>query len=576
MMRLISCLACAAGFVLASAGLAAGAAAPAAPENQPYRVVYLGERGPILIELDLRIDGQPLRARHRAFLDKVFAYLDRDGDGVLSRQEAAAAPTAATLTNPLTPFLGRRLPNQRRLRPNEDGKVTRAEVAAYYRQTGLAAIQMSAPPTQNIRIRLANAGSDTTAEQMTDRLFKLLDTDGDGKLSRKELEAAPAILGSLDVNEDEMISPAELMGEAGGTGDYVPVLVARRPPPAASPRPLHVVADGAEDEALAKVLLARYGKAGDKFVSAAALALSKEALAVLDRDRDGKLSLAELLRFGSKPADVMVTFRLANRLGEPLMTLKSDRPLPAGVRTKPIRDGVSLQLGTTQLDLHSSGPITRRLPINVRNQLKTLFRRLDRDSKGYLEKKALGRGSPFSDTFDAMDRDRDGKVTEKELLAWFDQIESLRKLAERSCVTLVFSTEGKGLFDLLDADGDGRLSFRELRNAPKLLTTLNVRDGKLARGQVPRHYRGGLVLGPSVDDPFGRVVVANPRLRRPVARSARARGPLWFQKMDRNRDGDVSRKEFLGTDAQFKEIDTDGDGLISAEEAEAYDARTRK
>ena len=51
---------------------------------------------------------------------------------------------------------------------------------------------------------------------------------------------------------------------------------------------------------------------------------------------------------------------------------------------------------------------------------------------------------------------------------------------------------------------------------------------------------------------------------------------MWFQKMDRNRDGDVSRKEFLGTDEQFRAIDTDGDGLISVAEAEAFDAKTRK
>ena len=53
-------------------------------------------------------------------------------------------------------------------------------------------------------------------------------------------------------------------------------------------------------------------------------------------------------------------------------------------------------------------------------------------------------------------------------------------------------------------------------------------------------------------------------------------GPLWFRKMDKNRDGDVSRREFLGTDEQFRQIDADGDGLISAEEAERYDAQRRK
>jgi len=46
--------------------------------------------------------------------------------------------------------------------------------------------------------------------------------------------------------------------------------------------------------------------------------------------------------------------------------------------------------------------------------------------------------------------------------------------------------------------------------------------------------------------------------------------------MDRNRDGDVSRREFLGTDEEFRRIDTDGDGLISVEEAEAYDKKMRE
>jgi hypothetical protein len=46
--------------------------------------------------------------------------------------------------------------------------------------------------------------------------------------------------------------------------------------------------------------------------------------------------------------------------------------------------------------------------------------------------------------------------------------------------------------------------------------------------------------------------------------------------MDRNRDGDVSRKEWLGTEEEFRRIDTDGDGLISLAEAEAYDKLMRQ
>jgi hypothetical protein len=37
--------------------------------------------------------------------------------------------------------------------------------------------------------------------------------------------------------------------------------------------------------------------------------------------------------------------------------------------------------------------------------------------------------------------------------------------------------------------------------------------------------------------------------------------------MDRNQDGDVSWKEFLGPRHVFEELDTDHDGLIDPEEA---------
>ena len=45
-------------------------------------------------------------------------------------------------------------------------------------------------------------------------------------------------------------------------------------------------------------------------------------------------------------------------------------------------------------------------------------------------------------------------------------------------------------------------------------------------------------------------------------------GPIWFQRMDRNLDGDLTWKEFLGPRHVFEELDLDHDGLISPEEAE--------
>jgi hypothetical protein len=46
--------------------------------------------------------------------------------------------------------------------------------------------------------------------------------------------------------------------------------------------------------------------------------------------------------------------------------------------------------------------------------------------------------------------------------------------------------------------------------------------------------------------------------------------------MDRNGDGDISQREFLGSRADFLRLDTDGDGLISVDEAMRADATLRK
>jgi len=46
-------------------------------------------------------------------------------------------------------------------------------------------------------------------------------------------------------------------------------------------------------------------------------------------------------------------------------------------------------------------------------------------------------------------------------------------------------------------------------------------------------------------------------------------GPRWFQRMDRNRDGDISPREFLFDPSLFIKLDLDHDQLISPAEAES-------
>ncbi len=134
-------------------------------------------------------------------------------------------------------------------------------------------------------------------------------------------------------------------------------------------------------------------------------------------------------------------------------------------------------------------------------------------------------------------------------------------------VTLAVRPQARGWFELLDADGDGRLSVRELRSAAERLRMPEVGGGK------------EFVGSPDFGSPVVSVTVSPGAVTRPAARlvpqsrPVRGPGPTWFVALDRNGDGDVSRAEFIGTDDEFKHYDSDGDGLISAPEAEAGDRK---
>jgi Ca2+-binding EF-hand superfamily protein len=498
--------------------LALATAGRAAEDSEDF--LLLAEKGPVVLRLHLLVDGRPASAARARYFDELFADLDRDGDGVLSQAEAARAPSGAFLQSFLNGGpAAEAKDNVAAFGLADGGRVSRREFDTYYRRAGFD------------RVRLVVAPTDPRADQLTDVLFRLLDRDADGKLSRPELNRAAESLRAVDINDDEWVTPEELL------------LVLKR----TAPRP--------EAEGIA--LLARDSDAG---VGAWVKAV---------RQRYGNFDQTEMGALWERPPDLELRVRLATRRGvatsggqpvgvELLNPARRVLPLVKDVRATPTR-GLRLNAGTLELDVQpAAGPETgvRSLHQFLRQQ----FQAADTDGRGSLTRRQAGEVPLLTGLFVLADRDGDGNLTEHELNSFLD----LHARGAVSFTTLTLADRSLGLFDLLDADGDGRLSLRELATAWERLRGYDQGgEGLLAREELPRRIQLHLVQGKPGPRPTG--------ASRPGQQPLAARGPAWFRKMDRNGDGYVSRREWLGTEELFNRLDSDGDGLISPEEAAALE-----
>lgn len=127
--------------------------------------------------------------------------------------------------------------------------------------------------------------------------------------------------------------------------------------------------------------------------------------------------------------------------------------------------------------------------------------------------------------------------------------------------------DGYPMLPALDLNNDGRLTIRELRS---LLNTLHSfdrnHDGSLTLDEVRSPIRLCIGLGANVHREL--LGIRNLHHKETVPSTT---GPEWFVRMDRNKDNDLTRGEFPGTDEQFQVLDADHDGLVSADEASMYD-----
>jgi Ca2+-binding EF-hand superfamily protein len=538
-------------------------AKPRATASEGHDFVFLAEARPILVRVHVTVDGKPLQAAWDDFVKHLFNELDKNKDGTLDKAEIERAPAAdLILSGGLGAGFGQWTPGPKfeDLDSNKDGKVTLAEFASYYRKHGLEPFQFQLKPAPQNPLGglLGGQRPEPSVSAVSERIFALL-AGKDGKLTAEKLAAAQVLLMKLDDDGDELITPSEVVTDAkasdalGGMAMMVRNNVDSGKTPASSETVVPVPTRGEAPTDLTRRLQERYGSKTGK---------PEEIFASLDPSK-----------FVNRTPDLEVTIELGQ--AESRVDCKSSAKVA-------LRDrGAAVDLGKTRIDF--VGDVREKNDAYssiLRQQGIGQPKQADKQNKGYLTEEDAKSNRTLQGLFKAADTNGDGKLTEAEITAYFEWLSDLQSRASSACVSLVLSDESRGLFDLLDTNRDGKLSLRELRQAPKLLSELDhAGKGYLVREDVPRSYRLTLRKGPADGQGIAGIAAALSQYFTSYSSNDAGgpkAGPLWFRKMDRNRDGDVSRKEFIGTDEDFRKIDTDGDGLISLEEAIKADVWMRK
>ena len=539
-------------------------------------VVYLADGGPLFLRLHIQVDGKSYNALWREYIAGLFRDVDRDGNRLISRDEAQRG--LPSYQQMMRTGLIRRNPGQRLPRLPETmfngATMTRKELAGYYRRIGLRAFRLQVNSRYSYR---GSYGRNNYAAMRSPAaiLFARLDRDGNERLSAAELRSALSRMRKLDLDDDGTISQTELQSLGGNyVASYSRSATRTAGRPVRATDPMIAFSPGEATDLDIRRILDRYDRAadtggsqgsssGDDRLDRSEIGLTQAVFRKYDRDRSGRLDFEELRSLLNRPPSAVdVTARLGRR-GKSRPAIEVRDLTPAA--------GISIQTGNGGLVLLNVGSAQIRLvadtTVDTSAQTKALyatqFKIADRDKNRYLTLNEVSRSYYFRSTFKLMDRDGDGKVFQREMLAYLDSQAALTS----SRVVASVNDPGRDLFRILDRNQDGRLGQKEFVIAARGLAAWDKNgDRSLALTEVPRNLVLTIGRGRSRSVGMRRILaVDRPGSVRSTTRTAA--GPPWFRKMDVNGDSDVSRREFLGTAAQFAALDADKDGVINAKEA---------
>lgn len=511
-------------------------AADPVPSAEVRDVILMLEKGPLHLRVHVAVGGLSPQDARRASLDRLLKTLDADGDGKLSQKEAERSPLF-----------------REKQRPKAEAFLKEIGASPILSRRGMEQqFERFGGETVVYRQNASTSESDSA-------VFKMLDANKDGVIDATEMQDSVDLLLAKDADDDECVTLDEVAPPPATPADPIAQMDQPRKPTATT---TELLLD-TNQTLLPQRLLLKYDKDRNRKLSADELGWPKTRVAICDADKDGELNLKELGELKKSPVDAELAVDVVRKEGQPMLrTLASLGDKTDGDKFPDVAT-ISLPTAVVTFSSREVDPFEASMALALRT-----FNELDTDNNGYLDKdetmsrERFGRG-----LFDQIDADGDGKIFGEEMKEF---IRARGEPVATTCQITVFD-DGAGFFSTLDANSDRRISMREMRYADKTLVKMQ-RDDKPGLGELEpaRRYRIEFVRG--VFNPFGNPDrPANPRMPQAVVETIKPRpvGPIWFQRWDRNNDGDITWREFLGPRDAFEQLDADRDELIDPKEAEA-------
>jgi Ca2+-binding EF-hand superfamily protein len=519
------------------------------PADDTERLLLITPAGPLVVELAITIDGESFRMGRERLVDRMIADADRDGDGQATWAEALAMPRFGF------GMLGyqKRTPEQIKsyadnYDTNKDGAIDRDEARRMLAQiSGGGAFMIQG--IYNYGWGGYAGGMGATSGQSS-ALLPVLDRDHDGSLSKAELTAAAERLKTRDVNGDDMLTLLEL--SSAPTMQYAIFSGRGYGYNGRQPRQTAVLLSPSTTDAML------YSALQSQQITVANCTLTPHTFAALDVDENGVLDQNEVAGFETCDPHLRLVFRLGETGDEPAGVSLDEASEEIKDRVKVVSTqggSLHLALGAVALQIRASGSAPKP---DYKSSAENLIKQWDKDKNMYLERDELPENQPgYQQQFNAWDADEDGKVYAKEIQATYE----LTQLPTQTRLAAMAGPVGNQLWSAVETSGDQRLSLREAQGAAENLMRLDSNgDGALQLGEIPQTI--SLTIGRGAVNAYNIAQVAPSQ-----STDDGAKPPAWHTRMDRNRDGDLTPREFLGAPAQFQKLDANGDGFICAKEA---------